>query len=269
MITDRIITAESLNQESLAALMADRTLALRVTNFSEINLCNRLAACYEKHPKKTNYTHEIYVDGKPVQVDYGVTRIGTPYNLTYGKAQDDFLVQKYYDEALSTIIEIRNACSPFLAPIDKLRLLLDELHIYGAQLARFEGKPMLAGIARITRAKARRLEEQPHFDHLPPRYYGLDRQFSANVYLTVPKKGGELELWSHTPLTPTQISSAAPNKDWRSELGKSVWLKPQQGDLIIINTQRAHAVRTFHKGSRISISCFIGYKRGKPLLLWS
>jgi hypothetical protein len=259
---------ESLSEESLTALITGQICVLRVPDFIPQEVCEQLAVWYGQHPKSQNYTHEVYVDGNPVQIDMGVTRIGTPYNLTYGKTRSGSSFQKYYDDALPNIMEMRNACSPFLAPMDKFRLLLDELYVHGAQIARFDGKPMFAGIGRITRPNALKLEEQPHFDTLPQEY-GLEQQFGVNIYLAVPEKGGELEIWDHTPMTADQVSSEDLNKDWRSELGDSYRIVPQQGDLVVINTGRAHAVRRFQNGSRISISCFIGYKKGEPLLLWS
>jgi len=157
---------------------------------------------------------------------------------------------------------------PYLSPIDKLRLELDEN--YGANVAVFEEKKMFVGIGRVMRADGSvNSELQPHFDSLPPDFFPLDGQFSANVYLKVPESGGELEVWNVPPIPANEIVDSDPNKDWRKELPNSIKIKPNVGDLIMINTRRAHAIRRFDEGIRVTIQCFIGYKKDKPLYLWN
>lgn len=258
----------SLTIESLQALINEQVLALKIANFVEPDLCHKLTHWYQTHPRQHAYTTEYYVDGKPIQVDQGVIRIGSPYNLTYGKAKNDPIYEKYYADAPVNTQERKDACSPNLDPIEKLISELNKIYVHGAKIASFDGKPMFAGIGRITQAYAQLLEAQPHFDALPQNF-GLDSQFGANFYFEVPKKGGELEVWDSPCLTPNQLSMISPDKDWRSELGKPILIKPQKGDLIIINTRRPHAVRMFQEGKRISLNCFIGYRRRESLLLWS
>ena len=92
---------------------------------------------------------------------------------------------------------MRTLARPAVTPIDKLRLELDEQFPHGATVARFQGRKMLTGIARITRAAYSQIvAEQPHFDALPEKYGVLDAQLAANIYLAVPPKGGELEIWT-------------------------------------------------------------------------
>jgi len=256
----------TLTKKSVNALIKGDVYAVVISNFAPLEVCKKLVAWYIKHPEKANYTHEVYLDNKPIQVDYGVTRIGFPYNLIYGKSKDSLIFKNYYKVAHKNIIKTRKVCHPNLSPIDKLLLKLGKT--YGAQIAHFDGKPMFVGIGRITRPNAKRLATQPHFDSLPKKYK-LDGQLSAIIYLKVPNKGGELELWNHDPLTPEEIANISPKKNLRSELGKSFYIKPKLGELILINTRRGHAVYTYQKGTRITISCFIGYIKGEPLLLWS
>lgn len=258
----------SLTKESLQALIDGKVIAIKIPNFVEPDLCHKLSDWYQTHPRQHTYTTEYYVEGNPIQVDQGVIRIGSPYNLTYGKATDDPIYEKYYTDAPVNTKERKDACAPSLDPIAKLISQLNKIYVHGANIASFDDKPMFAGIGRITKPYAQLLEAQPHFDALPQNF-GLDNQFGANFYFEVPEKGGELEVWDYPVLTSNELSTISPDKDWRSELGKPILIKPQKGDLIIISTRRPHAVRMFQEGKRISLNCFIGYKKGKALLLWS
>src|SRR5262245_51389462 len=136
-----------------------------------------------------------------------------------------------------------------------------------ANVAAFEGRKMFVGIGRITAPEKTVLEEQPHFDSLPPDLT-LDGQFSANVYLKVPEHGGELDVWNHPTLSPDEIHDDQLGRDWRSMLPPPIRIRPAVGDLILINTRKPHAVCSFARGERVSIQCFIGYKRGRSLALW-
>ena len=48
-----------------------------------------------------------------------------------------------------------------------------------------------------------------------------------------------------------------------------VEILPQEGDLILFNTRRPHAVTRFFGSFRITIQTFIGYKTGEPLYMWN
>jgi len=104
---------------------------------------------------------------------------------------------------------------------------------------------------------AKKLAEQPHVDRIPNEYLDITGQFSANVYLQVPTSGGELQLWN-----------CEKDQDYTNH--SSVTLHPRQGELILINTQKYHAVHTFDEGSRISMQTFIGYRNdSSPLFIWN
>ena len=262
----KVLTADVLTEDVLMKLVDDTVYAIRIPNFYPREACERLAAWYQNHPGLEDYSYTAYVEGKLVDIDLGVSRVGTSYNTTDGKPEGDPAFDAYYKVALPNMLATRNAALPYLAPIDQLRLYLDDA--MGAHIGRFDGKTMFAGIGRITKPNAHKLEEQPHFDSVPAKY-GMEKQFAANVFLTVPAEGGELEIWDNRPLTLEEIDAVDPSSDMRGKLGASFLIKPSQGDLIIINPRRAHAVRVYSEGTRISTTCFIGYRKGKPLVLWS
>ncbi|MGB8686222.1 MAG: 2OG-Fe(II) oxygenase [Microcoleus sp.] len=252
----------------MQALIDGQVIAIKIANFVAPDLCHKLSDWYQTDPRQQAYTTEYYLEGSLIQVDQGVIRIGSPYNLTYGKAKDDPIYENYYADAPVNTKKRKDACTPHLDPIDKLISQLNKIYVHGAKIASFDHRPMFAGIGRITQAYAQLLEAQPHFDALP-QSFSLENQFGANFYFEVPKEGGELEVWDYPCLTPNEISMISPDKDWRFELGKSILIKPQKGDLIIISTRLPHAVRMFQEGKRISLNCFIGYRRSEALLLWS
>ncbi|WP_186647788.1 2OG-Fe(II) oxygenase [Fluviispira vulneris] len=254
-----------IKQKSIENLIQNETLALIVENFYAADLCDSLYIKLQKDKNSEIYTHETIEDNKLVLQNYGVNRIGLPFNSTYNTS-DAELINAYYREAQVARERLRQHCYPAFTPIDKLRLILDEVFIPGASVAHFQNKKMLTGIARISSESLSYLSEiQPHFDALPLKYAEFDKQLAANIYLNTPEDGGELELWNSLDLTPlTQVP-----KNWREKLPPSIKIKPKKGDLIIFNCRKPHAICAFKGKERITIQVFIGYKEGMPLMLWN
>lgn len=267
--SEKILTLDKLDLASLKAFFSNKICAIRVPNYADTQLCDRLTNWFLNN-KIEEYEHEVRDDKGVRYLKYGVGRVGVAYNTTYNKAANSPEIQKYYNEALPGIRSLRDAMAPNLSPIDKLRLELDELWPNNASVAAFEGKKMFVGIGRIMIPETSHLAEaQPHFDSVPEKLSMLSGQFSANIYLTLPPSGGELEIWDIPPLPISEIDNADINKDWRSNLPQSLLIKPEKGELILINTRRAHAVRKFDKGERATVQCFIGLKADNSLVFWN
>lgn len=265
-----VLTLTKLDQTSLKKFFNNHVCAIRVPKYADEALCNTLANWFTNSDRKEDYYHEVR-EGEVVKyLEYGVERVGVAYNTTYGKPKGSPEWNRYCAEALSGIQSLRTACHPFLSPIDKFRLELDENWPQGANVANFEGQKMFVGIGRVMEASTSNLAElQPHFDSVPNNLKHLKGQFSANIYLQLPPSGGELELWNITPLPISEIDSADVDVDWRSNLPKSFTIKPEIGDLILINTRRAHAIRSFKQGKRVTVQCFIGLNVDDSLSLWN
>ena len=264
MQTARIAKDQQLTETSLLKLIHQEVVAIIVENYYPQKTANKFANKIIASEKREQYTHEI-VDNKKIKQEYfGVDRVGFPFNLIYDKSLDDQLTKDYYQQAALNIALLRKYAAPSLTPIDKLRLDLDE--VLGANVASYQNRKMLAGIARISRADLSYLSEiEPHFDALPPKFCDLDQQFAANIYLKVPRVGGELEIWDVPTLTPL---STVP-KNWRMKLPKSITIKPKQGDLIIFNCRLPHAIRRFKGPPRVTMQTFLGYKKHQPLYIWN
>ncbi|TAL48918.1 2OG-Fe(II) oxygenase [Patescibacteria group bacterium] len=262
-----VVTTTKLDQKTLDKLISGKILVIRVPNFVSDKLCARLSTHFLKHHEIRNYGHEIYVNGKKKVLFYGVKRIGYPFNLTYGKSSNDPIKKEYYVRALDGIRELRKVSAPFPSPIDKLRLELDELWKDGANIARFENKMMLVGMGRVINHEDIQDDESPHVDSLPPKI-DLDGRFSGIIYLKVPPVGGELEVWNQFPnLSKKEKENYKFN--WREKLVSPTVIRPKAGELVLINTLLPHAVKSFPNGNRVAVQSFIGYKKNKPLQLWS
>lgn len=263
----KIKTVNQLTPDLLSELFTQDILAIRVPNYINTNLCDKLSHWFINDKALQCYHHDVVLDGQISYIDYGVDRLGVSYNTTFGKDLTSKEHQQYYENSLVTIQRVRQACGSELSPIDKFRLEMDENWAYGARIASFDHKNMTLGIGRVMNRpeKSHMTELQPHIDLLPP-HIDVVAQYSANVYLSLPDSGGELELWD---LPPVPMHEVKPDYDWRANYPNSILLTPEKGELIIINTRRPHAIRSFTAGSRVTQQCFIGLKKDKSIVLWS
>lgn len=268
-IDERIKTTSQLNAESLELLFSDQVTALRIPSFYESLYCQRLESWVLGHPELKACPHELRKGEEVEYVHLGVDSIGLSYNTVYSTPPEDRLKLPYYQQALRRTQELRAACYPYHSPLDLVRLELDEKWSSGAEIGNFDGQKMMGGILRVmTPTLSHLVSEQPHFDSVPETSKKLVAQFSANIYISVPKMGGELELWSVPPLPLSSIEHLE-KKNWREELPASLMIKPSRGDLILFNTRRPHAIAGFSEGVRVTAQCFIGMDTDRKLHLWA
>lgn len=261
--TAPIKTATSLTQQDLIDLVQGRFFALRVTNYYPNWLCDQLCSKLLKLPEFSRYIRAQNV---------GVQRTGITFFET---KEDPNLLAKYYEEAQRMSSTLRQTCFPYLSPIDKLRLELEEVWRAGAKLENIHGRPMMVGIARMFEDC---FELPPHQDVLArdtsdsPLAGVLHSQLSANIYLREARFGGELEVWGLKPSEAEFIAHRCDELHFdRNQLPPAeVLYKPQAGDLVLFDSSRIHGVRPSIQGPRISMSCFIGYRGvDQPLSYWS
>lgn len=125
----------------------------------------------------------------------------------------------------------------------------------------------------------RHIEGFIHVDDINPLQQD-EGLFSANLYLDLPVTGGgelliyDVEVWSRWDFyrhASTLACLTAPGEEGqerlRATLPRPKVIKPEAGDLILLCTQRPHAVQGFPLGTRVSIQSFISYKKGRPLML--
>lgn len=262
----RIEFTNMIHHGAIERLLNDETTALVIKNYYPKRQAEKIAAALARSDTLEQYTHELSVGDELHQEYFGVDREGVPFNSIYDKDENDPLVQHYYAAAKRNILRIREYAKPGLTPIDKLRLELDENYAHGAMVASFQNKKMLAGIGRVSHAEMSHLsEDPPHFDAIPEKFAKLTGQFAANIYLKVPDKGGELEMWDIQALDPL----AEIPDDWRQVLPESTCFKPDVGDLVIFNCRKPHAIRSFTGEPRVTMQVFIGHQQNQPLKLWN
>ncbi|MGB3653547.1 MAG: 2OG-Fe(II) oxygenase [Rivularia sp. (in: cyanobacteria)] len=213
--------------------------------------------------------------------DVGVQRTGITFFETNGNLE---MLERYYQQAPACNKNIRYTCSPYLSPIDKLRLDLGDIWLAGACIETVHHRTMLAGIGRVFEDD---FELPPHQDILArdvletaifPTYpfSNLVTQLSANIYLRTPKFGGELEIWNVKPSTLKQPEIHDKQYQYEGIIDRRILppadsvIRPQIGELILFDSTRVHAVRASQNGPRVSMSMFIGYRdRQEPLTYWS
>ncbi|HEY9827905.1 MAG TPA: 2OG-Fe(II) oxygenase [Stenomitos sp.] len=258
-----IKTARALYKEDVLNLINGKYLCLRIPNYYPNWLCESITNRLLDLPLFSRYSRAKSV---------GVKRTGLTFFETKG---DSELLQKYYDEVKDVSTAIRNSCFPYLAPIDKLRLELEEMWPMGARLENIHGKTMMAGIVRMFEEN---FELPPHQDILARDVDGfisqtiLHTQLSANIYLQSARYGGELQVWQAKPCQSEFITLTTDGLHLDPEKleGTKVQIKPMQGDLILFDSGRVHSVQPSVEGTRVSMSCFIGYRGSDtPLTYWS
>jgi hypothetical protein len=263
-----VLRTDQLSGEALNALFNQEVLAVVVPNYTDSIKAIEVGETIAKDERVEKYFYEVAEAGERKRLFLGVSRFGVSFSTTFGKPRDGDDAQTYYSIARPNIQRLRSLFHPQLSPIDKFRLELDELVPAGANLANFEGRKMFTGIARVTHADMELQEKHPHVDSLPPGY-SITSQFSANIFLTAPDEGGELIVYPMSELSPAEADDFDTNKKlWAKELENGVRIKPNPGDLILINTRRPHAVAKFTGSTRVSIQTFFGRSADGRLQLW-
>ena len=199
------------------------------------------------------------------------TRLG----IAYAEIENDEVRTAYHEAAIRNIQKVRNLFSPGISPIDRLRILLDDMWSEGANLLSIDGQKCFVGVCRYLTPG---VDLEPHIDSLEwtlPSGIGwkLKYQLSVNIYLQIPEMGGELEIWNIIPSN-EEYQKLKGSRHYginRVDINNpDVVIKPTLGELIFLNPRFIHAVRPVQKIERITLSAFIGIKSfQEPIVYWS
>ncbi len=209
-------------------------------------------------------------DHGPLGTDPQFRRIGHAFSET--ASGDD--QEEYFRSAAEHLAYIREVCAPHPYPADTLRLLLDEVWPAGATVLTWESRKFLPGVVRYQQPG---VDLEPHTDNvarnLPAdQTLGIARQLSVNVYLDLPDRGGELELWEAYP-DESDYQQLSGDRTWgidRHLVGEpALTLSPETGEAIVIDPRRVHAVRPSADRPRVTVGLFIGVRTNEPLAVWS
>ena len=263
---------KKLSQSALEALIVDESIyAIKVPNFISEELCLKLKE-YILNAKKEDYKHEVVKDGVLHEIFYGVSRVGMPFNKTYTNQTGEMRL-KYLTSAQEYSEKLRLASFPEKSPMETLLEQLNDAWPDKAEIGQLDGRDMSGCICRVTLPKYDLLEVRPHCDTLPPdvSFSGeeFEQQLSINIFMAAPEEGGEFLTWAVPPLEPEHIHSENKSVLLDEDAKSLITIRLKMGDLVLINTRRPHAVKSFEVGERVSIASFFGYTPGKPLQFWS
>lgn len=202
-----------------------------------------------------------------------ISRIGQAF---FECQNDEVSLNRYRELANVWIKEMRKEVSPFLTPIDRLRLELSEVWPSHCHLAEIGKHKLFAGLVREFTEGA---YAEPHndvlsWDLINEMHTNITNQITANVYLETSEKGGELKLWHVWPETKEEYNSIRIEGSYgvKEELLNDSYIEitPEVGELILFNPMRIHSVEEILRGSRLTWSCFIGQENDtKALQIWS
>ena len=258
-----------LSVDSLMALIDRRILALRVPDYYPTDDAARVGQLILNGygPEGIGAAKDYETDGVG-----GAKRLGLPFFDTRNKPD---LLDRYYAEAVPAQRDLRQMFAPFLSPIDKLRVELQEIWPCGALPENLDGRNMFIGLGRVF---DQGVEGLPHQDILwrdssEEKARTIKAQLGSNMYLKCPSIGGELEVWNLCPTDDEYDQYCGPGSygiDRSTLPAPAVVVKPEPGDLILFNSECIHAVRLISGEPRVSVSSFIGYRGiGAPLTMWS
>lgn len=257
---DPVRVAPALSLDDVLALIRNEIQVLRVPEFISAEACRTIS----QGLKSTGYSD--YLNAPKVG------RIGMSYFETGRKPE---IIEHYFATALDNLNLLRRACEPYPCPMDTFRCVMDETWGAGCTLQTLYGRKMFVGLSRCMKPG---IPLKAHHDmfgrHAPdtPEAASLISQFGINIYVDVPETGGELAMWQK------EISDA----EFLDQRGDDYAIpledlppcdysaKPENGDLILFNARKLHAVLPGEGIDRLTISGFLGYRGDRePLTVWS
>ncbi len=257
-----LLVADELTRENLLALAHREIAAIHVRGFYPAELCEEISDRVIAHDRLEFYAKEKVKS---------VARLHTPHADTDGRPD---VKEQYHRDAVQAIHETRAIFAPYLAPTDKLKLLLQETWPTGANLQHLDGRKCFSGAVRVFWPK--KAVFYPHYDRVDeetsaPELSEMTEQLGCNIYLRTPKTGGELQMWLReaTPVEKDIIREVEGLDIDKIEPPKLV-LKPEEGDMIMMSTRLLHAVCPSEDSHRVSQGTFIGvHGDNNPLTYWS
>lgn len=268
---NRVTVTEVIKESDIRDLITGRTLALHVPAYCPIDLCERLSHLAEQTSDAIEYKHDVRKsDGTIEEQDYRITASMVPFTWVLTHTHDPDIEYTYFTSAKQFKDKLDQTSYPALNPLQRLMDDFDGVWPHPVRLAKWKEASLHAGLLRSTLPNASRLQDQPHVDSVPVLFNTI-AQLSANIYLDVPKAGGELIVYDHEPAKSHDDAKnyeAALLKNWFNRIATTT-IQPQTGDLVLINTRRYHAVKTFEEGRRNTANCFIGCDSNHHLNFWS
>ncbi|WP_335986958.1 2OG-Fe(II)-dependent halogenase WelO5 family protein [Glycomyces sp. MUSA5-2] len=254
-----IVTSSTIQRNTLADLAAEKIAAIRIPDFltaqEQQDLLERLLeAEFES---------------------YGSERV-YPQVMRFGVAVSDYnehgtLSDRYW-EALDSNGDITGRLK---LPYDPFRLCRERIGAelpFPVEIGTRRGRSFAPGVFREPNNGF-----QVHFDDARREFptnlvdENLIAQFAFNLYLSVPEEGGETVIWRHHWM-PEDESHRLPNSYGYAETvvarAESLEIRPNVGDVLLLNPRFFHAVRPSRGARRISLGFSLGLTDDGRLLTW-
>jgi hypothetical protein len=161
-------------------------------------------------------------------------------------------------------------------PLEAVMQLLCKAWPAGAGVATEGERPYFAGVIRIFR-KAVHHTDSASRDLKGWSIAGIRSQLSWNLYLAIPERGGEVQIWNRQWRGEDERAyryDRARKKGYSPEVvdgWRSVVVPPRIGRFVIFNALYYHTVLDVTgETPRLAMSSFVGVADdGNPLVLWS
>lgn len=261
-----ILESDRITQEDLLLLAAGEAIAIVVRGYCGADRCEQAA---ERLFTDSRYNEYEKLPGVHMWGFNSSESLSSPERK-----------KKYFVDAMPTVRALRSIWAPYLSPIDRLRLELQESWPAGANLEYLDGQGLFVGQARVFGDRG----ALPHQDFMPwelanlrgtpGEASGIRAQLTANIYLQTPDRGGELELWSagfdHAEYVGLRAEPGIPGLDRARIPEPTVQIAPEPGMLVVFHATRLHAVLPSEGRARMALSCFVGVRGADvSLTYWS
>ena len=276
----KVAVTRSLTRPLLEALFSNQILGIHIPGWYDSALCERVALNVSQLTTQNWNVYDVKDGYKKSDVDV----VGHPFNMAI---LNEERWKTYFNGMLETTLRIRSVSGDACGPLDRFRLEMDEIWPAGLAIRTFQGSKMIPGLIRVMRDDAGPRADIPVNCHVDdsPLLSSRHGRYSVNIYLKPPREGGELFLWNTRMEGLGSVfkywylnknfflSSSYANEDLQRQfqrcLPPPVRLKVGQGDLVILNTGRPHAIAPFSGGPRISMQAFLTYRKNKPIAIWA
>ncbi|HET9319314.1 MAG TPA: hypothetical protein VFO27_06050 [Bryobacteraceae bacterium] len=254
-----VATASSFERDLVADVAAGRCTGIRVPGLMPQSTCEQILRALTDVEFESYGAKRVF----PPVMRFGV---GVSDHRQLGKVADT-----YWHALRASKIEWQSLGLP-LDPFALCREAIGEHWPNAMKVGQRDGREMGAGVAR-----------EPnqgfivHYDDAGREFSGnlldtnLIAQFAFNLYISVPKMGGETVIWRHR-WHPADEIHRLPNSYGFAESvikdAESFELKPSVGEALLFDPRNFHAVRASHDSRRIALGFSVGLGDTGELFAW-
>lgn len=277
-----IVKTDRLTESLLRDFFENRILGIHMPGFCKKDVCEVMAGNILKEHLENWNVYDLKKEFKASDVN----TFGDPFNMA-NKNDDSW--QRYFASAIPTSEKLRSMAAPYASPFDQFRIMIDEHWKHGLTVAKYKGRKMSPGLVRVMFDKDNKNKQGAtslgcHVDS-PPIMSKKEGLFSVNIYLKQAESGGHLYIWNPQITTLRTLfgqwnlvknfflESNYMNEELQIRFQKflppPVMIEIGQGDVVMLNTGRPHAVVPFSGGPRVSLQAFLNYKKNHPIGIWA